>query len=622
MMMQANKKNKYSFLAFTFLAICLIFGRFLLPRFETHDVLSILTWDVFGYYLYLPAYFIHHDIGLWHFEWVRHILDTYNPTIGFYQAYQGPLGDYVMKYPGGMAILYTPLFFIGHLWAWMGNYPMDGFSLPYQVSIAVGSVFYAFIGLWFLRKILLYYFPDGIAAVTMLLIVLGTNYFQLSVYDCAMPHNYLFILYTLIVWFTIKWHEKPRWSYAVLLGLSMGMATLVRPSEAICVLIPILWNIWNKESFREKWNLIRKNILQVAGVAICFLAVVMIQLVYWKIQTGKFIYYSYDPNERMRFIAPYLLNVLFSYKKGWFVYAPLMVFPMIGFLFIYKKYKKLFLPLAVFFVVNLIIISSWPTWWYGGSIGQRALMQSYVVLSLPFGAFLQWLSRRKPGLKILLSLVFLACIILNLFQTWQYMGFIFDPSRMTKKYYWAVFMKTHVDDKAKRYLEPEENNTREFLPGDKLYLNRQLVSFDFEKPDPSYNEGRVPDPLNTGKFAYRLTKDNSYSLGLRLPYRRVAVRDDEVWLRASVRILFHGDPKSVLGNLVISCNHKGRNWKYRSLVLEDMNLKPDEWNFITMDYLCPYVQSTNDEVQVYVWYRGDKELLIDDMKVELFEPVK
>jgi len=62
----------------------------------------MLTWDVFGYYLYLPSYFIHHDIALQQQEWLTHLLDKYEPTSTLYQAIQIENGNWVMKYSMGM----------------------------------------------------------------------------------------------------------------------------------------------------------------------------------------------------------------------------------------------------------------------------------------------------------------------------------------------------------------------------------------------------------------------------------------------------------------------------------------------------------------------------------------
>ena len=418
--MKKEFKIKFSLLAFFLLSFAVLFGRLLLPRFETHDILAILSWDVFGYYLYLPATFIYHDLGLKDFSWLQHIFDVYNPTIGFYQAYIGPAGDYILKYTMGMAIVYSPFFFIGHIFAWLFGFPADGFSLPYQVAVALGSVVIAIAGIWIFRRVLLKFFSESVTSLVMILIVLGSNYFELTAYDGAMPHNILFTLYALILYLTLIWHEHQKLRYAIWLGLAIGLTILIRPSSAVIVIIPFLWGIHDNESLVRKWDLVKSNFGQIVVVIALIFAVPFLQFIYWKIHSGNFFFYSYESDQKLVGAGPFLWYVLFSFKKGWLIYAPIMIFPLMGFYFLGYKNRLVFQAIFVFFIINLLLIASWPTWWYGGSLGQRALMESYVILGIPLGYFLQWLLKRKIYFQIPLFSVFIFIILLNLFQTFTH----------------------------------------------------------------------------------------------------------------------------------------------------------------------------------------------------------
>jgi hypothetical protein len=168
-----------------------------------------MTWDAFGYYLYLPFTFIYNDISLHNFETVNSIISTYKNTPAFYQAMQLESGNWVFKYSSGMALLYSPFFFIAHLFAKLGGFAADGFSRPYQIAIHLGSLFYTLCGILFSAKILTRFFKDIISSLTLIVVFLGTNYFLHTSMHAqgAMPHNYLFTLYAVLIWCTIKWHE-------------------------------------------------------------------------------------------------------------------------------------------------------------------------------------------------------------------------------------------------------------------------------------------------------------------------------------------------------------------------------------------------------------------------------
>ena len=616
-----KKRSRVSLIVFFLLAVCIVYGRLLLPRWLTFDHLSILSWDVFGYYLYLPAQFIYNDIGITDFSWMQKILDQYAPTIGFYQAYMGPEGEYIMKYPMGMAILFAPFFFLAHFLSGQFGYPADGFSILYQASVALGCVLYAIIGIWFLRKILLRYFSDAVTTIVMILLVVGTNYFQLVAYDSALVHNSMFTIYTLIIWFTIQWHDNPKLRYAFLIGLFVGLAALVRPTEIISALIPILWGIHNKESWQSKWKLVTDHRIQIGIMILMTILIGSIQLIYWKIHAGTFLYYSYEEGERLKFLAPYIMFVLLSWKKGWLIYAPMMFFPLIGFIFLFKRNKEIFWAAFIFFAVNLLIISSWTTWWYGGSLGQRSLMQSYALMVLPFGAFIVWILKRRWWLQVPFVAIAVFFIWLNLFQTWQYMTWIIDPSRMTREYYMAVFGRTSVPGEAQKYLEQVENFDREFMDDGNEYEKRTLAFFNFEYEGADRDVNLTMDTAVSGTHAFLMDSVKEFSPGLNMVYHSASPKEGS-WIRAHVSIFPISDMKERPASLVITMANKEGSYKYKLIDLEKDSLVPGTWNEIIMDYEIPYVEDPEDVIKVYIWNRGKGLFYMDDLQIELLEPRK
>ncbi|HUM48342.1 MAG TPA: hypothetical protein PLD84_15530, partial [Chitinophagales bacterium] len=181
--------NRISLYAFFFVCLFLLVAAFFYPKWKIGETEATLSWDVMGYYLYLPSYF-YDDISKLH--QLPHILETYRPVNGFGNAFQLPNGNYMMKYSLGMSLMYLPFFGIAHLWAQLGGFPADGFSYPYQVMISFGSILVAWIGLWFARKNLLRFFDDRITALVLLVLVLATNYFNYVSFGGPMTHNYLF----------------------------------------------------------------------------------------------------------------------------------------------------------------------------------------------------------------------------------------------------------------------------------------------------------------------------------------------------------------------------------------------------------------------------------------------
>ncbi|MEI6062233.1 MAG: hypothetical protein WCR72_16140 [Bacteroidota bacterium] len=614
-------KTKGTFSASAWISLLLVcsvvFFRFVYPP------INILSWDVFGYYLYLPATFIYHDLRLADISWVQRLIEQYQATSTFYQATPLPAGGWVMKYSMGMAVLNAPGFFIAHLFSYVAGYKTDGFSLPYQYAWAISGLVYSAIGIVMLRKILLAFFDETITSILLVITVLATNYFQLTAFDGYLSHNYLFTLYTLIVWLTLRWHRQPGWKYATGLGFAMGLAVLVRPSELVCILIPVLWGIHNSESFRQKIMLIKSNYKQLILLILAVFVTGFPQLLYWKYSSGHWLFYSYNnAGEGFDFGHPYLKEVLFSFRKGWFIYTPVMMFAMAGFISLFKRNQSLFYTILVYFVVNLYIVSSWTCWWYaGGSYSQRALLSSYVLLVLPMGYLLKEVQSWNKVLRILIFSITGLLLLLNIFQTWQWAHGLIDRTRMSREYYFAIFAKTAVTEADRKLLlveRPAEAFVK--LTNEADYIKRTASSYDFEsKQDEALTLSF--DTVHSGKAALRLDNAHPFSPGYEAEFEEITHRD-HAWIRAGVWVFPLKEVKPGMASLVITFEHNGGSYNYNALGIElaENPMQPGKWNYISMDYLTPEVRSVHDKVKAYFWLQGQDPVYIDDFTIEIFEP--
>ena len=87
------------------------------------------------------------------------------------------------------------------------EYPADGFSLPYRFMVGFGTLLFAFLGLFVLRKVLLEYFSDAAVAMTLISIALASNYLEYSAIGGVLTHSHIFTLYSLILWQSIQFHK-------------------------------------------------------------------------------------------------------------------------------------------------------------------------------------------------------------------------------------------------------------------------------------------------------------------------------------------------------------------------------------------------------------------------------
>jgi hypothetical protein len=423
--------RRYSLLACFLISIIIVSYRFAPVRYHKDAPLVVTTWDALGYYLYLPSIFIYHDFTK--LEWFPEIDKKYSVSGGnVYQFTHCKNGNYVFKYLGGVAIMEFPFFISGHLIAGFSGYQQDGFSPPYQFAIAFGAILYFILAIFILRKILLRFFNDTVSTLTLLLMVLATNLIQYISIDGAMSHGYIFPLYVMVLYFTIRWHEKPSILWASLIGLVIGLASISRPTEAVMLFIPLLWGTQSRESSGKKWEMVRQNKMHLLFLAFFGFLDVIPQLIYWKLASGSFIY---DVGSKWEFLSPHF-RVLFGFENGWFIYTPITIFFIAGMFFI-KKYPFRY-SVITFCLLNIYIIIAWHDWRYGATYSCRALTQSYPVFALPFAAFIDRINTRKW--RYIFYAFGLYSIILNLFQIWQYNKTILHYRDMNRKYYCSIYL--------------------------------------------------------------------------------------------------------------------------------------------------------------------------------------
>lgn len=597
-------------------AVLLVIVLFIIVNNLAFFPLNILCWDVFGYYLYLPLKFIYHDLGLQDESIVQTILEKYNNSATFYQAMKLPEGNYVMKYTMGLSILYSPFFFIGHIIAKLTHFVADGFSAPYQYSIFFGGIIYSVLAVVVLSKVLMRFFREKIAAMVLIIVVFSTNYIihiTMSGQN-ANSHNHLFLAYALILWLTIRWHETGTFKYSIFLAFVCGLAILSRPSEIVCLAIPVLWGIKDRDSLMEKIRLLKKNYIQVLVFFAILALIGTFQFIYWKIQTGKFFFYSYGGNagEGFEFFSPYIMKVLFSFRKGWLIYTPVMIFAIIGFVMMFRKNRSIFLALFVYFVFNLYIIASWSNWWYAQSFSQRSLIPSYPVMAISLGCFLTWLFEQRKILKIAGGLVLSAFLLLNISQTIQYANGTIDGDRMTREYYFAVFGKLRATGEDRRLLMVNRSlGPEEILTNEEDYSSSVLAEQNFEQ-----TEGADTIRYHSGHKSFRLDNVNIYSPAVESTYEKLTTRD-HAWIRIQAFVNPTDDVIKNPFSLVVHFTHNGYPYKYKAFDSEKMNLELNRWNRVTYEYLTPEVRKKTDLLKVYFWNRGKGEVYIDDLKVEV-----
>jgi len=410
-----------------------------LAQFQDHrwKVQEVFDWDGGGYYAYLPGYFLYGGVG--RADSLDKLLLASRPdrphSIARLGMHRLPNGQVVIKYPLGVALTELPWFAGAHLYArWHGD-PPNGFSRPYQQAVMVSGLLYGILGLWVLRKLLRRYFADATVAWTLAVVALGTNYLVYTTYEAAIAHCRLFLWQAALLYCTARWYESPRRRWAAGIGLFLGLATLTRFTEALYVLIPLTWGLGTASRRTGVLGRHADHLVMAAGIGA---AVLSLQLFYYHAVSGHWLVYGYQ-GESFDFLHPHILEGLFSFRKGWLLYTPLMGLALAGTWWLRRWVPAALGPVLVLLPVLLWVTFSWQEWWYGGGFSARPLISAYPLLALPLAALLAtgagWGGWRWVGLRGLL----VAGIVLNLWQSWQWNGGVLESEHETRELYFKRF---------------------------------------------------------------------------------------------------------------------------------------------------------------------------------------
>jgi hypothetical protein len=395
--------------------------------------------DARGYYAWLPAIFIYQDL---HFSFMDSLEGKKYFNENLYYEYRiGYEGKVINKYFAGTAFAQIPFFGLAHLWAIVGGFDADGYSKPYMMMIGIAALFWLMMGLlWTDRLLSLYMISDTTRALTLGAFLFGSNLFYYAVVEPGMSHIYSFALFAGVFYFLKKYQiQKNGRDWMITMAL-LGLAAAVRPVNLIAVLaFPFVLGGW-ENSISILRNLGNRSLVLFSSILV-FGVFPFAQIYLHFLQTGIWGVRSY-PNETFDFFHPQIFSILFSYKKGLFLYTPIYLLSIfMGLFFLWKPGKiKALSWFFLFWFVQVWVFSSWWCWWYGGSFSGRPFLDFGVLIVVLLAAGIEHFRAFAWG-KWISFLILSVLVAFCQFQIYQYRYYLIHWEEMDREKYWEVFMQ-------------------------------------------------------------------------------------------------------------------------------------------------------------------------------------
>lgn len=398
--------------------------------------------DGSGYYAYLPQYVVYPDSV--HFSFYDDIHTKY-PDKRFFDML---LIDHEKqqasnKFYTGTVLMQLPFYYVAHkLHQWNG-WDADGYQLGYRFSIQLAGLFYWLLGVLALFRL---FMAQGFSRFSILLavgaITFGTNLNMYVSYWVSMSHVYSFSMVACFLAVAYRWTHEYRPSALIWMLFFLGMIAVVRPVNVLVVcMVPFLFtdlkSFWRRflETFQKQWKPLALGVL-------LFLIPISIQVLVQYHQTGKMGLYTYKEEGFTNALTPQFWNVLFSFEKGFFVYAPIMLLLFPGLYYFYRKSSPhFFMGWLITTFVWLYAVSSWWCWDYGGGLGMRALVEFLPLFFFPLICLFKYAGNWLKSVTVIF-----AAYSIYVYQVYQFQfnESILHSSQMNKHYFWYIFGKTDL----------------------------------------------------------------------------------------------------------------------------------------------------------------------------------
>jgi hypothetical protein len=382
--------------------------------------------DGVGYYAFARAPLIEHGFDFQHdymaanpgFREAR--IDANGQPKPSFRTVTGHLDNH---FTVGPAMLWTPFLLVAHggvllARAFGSQVPADGFSAPYRLAMALGTAFYAFLGLLLSFRLARHYVSELWAFLATVAIWWGSSLPVYMYFNPSWSHAHSAFVVALFLWYwqrTQQTRSVRQW--CILAGIA-GLMLNVYYANAMLLIVLVIESIRQyRVAVREPQQagitpgqLLLRHALFGAIVLLCLVPTFVTRYIIY----GNAFESGYVPLRYWLWRSPPFLAVLLSSEHGLFAWTPLLILAVAGlFLFRWRE-PRVGTPFLAAALAFYLFICCYPDWAGISSYGNRFFISLTPLFILGLATLLQRVTSifRSQRAAVAAASAVLACFVL------------------------------------------------------------------------------------------------------------------------------------------------------------------------------------------------------------------
>jgi hypothetical protein len=153
---------------------------------------------------------------------------------------------------------------------------------------------------------------------------------------------------------------------------------------------------------------------------------------------------------------------------------------------------------------------------------------------------------------------------------------------------------------------------------DLIFRDFKKFNFVFDHEINFEKEGNTNDTVYSGKKGVKLNLKTPFSKSIKKRANNLLLHD-YAWIKASAEVYPLGDVNKTKLSLICAYENDGETYNYSGLDIENIGgLIPNQWNRVEMNYYALKPRSEEDLFFVYVWLRDGEEIILNNLKIEVY----